>query len=135
MLGVDSLGSWLKDVELEKYTSWRVGGIASHLFKPLNTDDLISTLKQLPKHLPITWLGLGSNTLVRDSGFSGITILTQGGLAQINLIDDNKVQAEAGVSCATFARFCARNNLGKAEFWAGIPGTMGGALRMNAGCF
>ncbi len=134
-LDFDCQGNWLKNVELEKYTSWRVGGIGSHLFKPLNMDDLIATLKQLPQQIPITWLGLGSNTLVRDAGFSGLTILTQSGLNKISLIDNNQIQAEAGVSCATFARFCARNNLANAEFWAGIPGTIGGALRMNAGCF
>lgn len=135
MLNINSKGAWLTNATLQKYTSLRVGGIGNYLFKPQDIDDLKATLKQLPKDLPITWLGLGSNTLIRDGGNPGLTILTQGGLNQLSLLSNNQVMAQAGVSCATMARFCARNNLANAEFWAGIPGTIGGALRMNAGCF
>jgi UDP-N-acetylmuramate dehydrogenase len=83
----------------------------------------------------LIWLGLGSNSLIKDSGFPGIVIVTQGCLNNITQISDDSVRAEAGVSCAKTARFCTRNRLTGGEFWAGIPGTMGGALRMNAGCF
>ncbi len=120
---------------LANYTTWRVGGIAKSMYKPAGIADLAIFLKQLPETEPLLWLGLGSNSLIKDKGFSGTVILTQGCLNEISLIDDCLVRVEAGVSCAKMARFCARNNLGGGEFWAGIPGTMGGALRMNAGCF
>lgn len=120
---------------LAKYTTWRVGGLARVMYKPKGIEDLANYLQTLPKDEPILWLGLGSNSLIKDTGFTGNVILTQGCLENIDLIDDKSVRVEAGVSCAKMARFCARNNLAGAEFWAGIPGTMGGALRMNAGCF
>lgn len=128
-------GELLQNESLANYTTWRVGGIAKQLYKPLNLPDLALFLQQLPKDEPILWLGLGSNSLIRDSGFAGTVILTQGCLKTLDLIDEHCVRVEAGVSCATMARFCARNHLAGGEFWAGIPGTMGGALRMNAGCF
>lgn len=128
-------GQLLRNEPLADYTTWRVGGLARQLYKPAGIDDLALFLKQLPPGEPLLWLGLGSNSLIRDSGFTGTVILTQGCLKDVNLIGDNLVRVEAGVSCATMARFCARNHLGGGEFWAGIPGTMGGALRMNAGCF
>ncbi|WP_028372601.1 UDP-N-acetylmuramate dehydrogenase [Legionella lansingensis] len=128
-------GQLLINEPLADYTTWRVGGIASKLYKPTSIPDLVLFLKQLPKDEPLLWLGLGSNSLIRDKGFSGTVILTQGCLKEIKLIGEGLVHVEAGVSCATMARFCARANLAGAEFWAGIPGTMGGALRMNAGCF
>nr|WP_217423713.1 UDP-N-acetylmuramate dehydrogenase [Legionella micdadei] len=120
---------------LADYTTWRVGGQAKKLYKPAGIADLALFIKQLPKDEPLLWLGLGSNSLIRDSGFAGTVIITQGCLKEISLIGDGLVHVEAGVSCATMARFCARADLAGGEFWAGIPGTMGGALRMNAGCF
>ncbi|MGQ3888431.1 UDP-N-acetylmuramate dehydrogenase [Legionella sp. CNM-1927-20] len=128
-------GKLLFNESLASYTTWRVGGIAKQLYKPINIDDLALFLQQLPADEPIIWLGLGSNSLIRDGGFAGTVILTQGCLKEIHIVDDNHIRVEAGVSCATMARFCARNNFSGGEFWAGIPGTMGGALRMNAGCF
>jgi UDP-N-acetylmuramate dehydrogenase len=127
-------GTLLYNESLAEYTTWRVGGIASKLYKPNHSADLALFLRNLPQREPLLWLGLGSNSLIKDSGFSGTVILTQGCLKEINLLDMHRVKVEAGVSCASMARFCARNNLSGAEFWAGIPGTMGGALRMNAGC-
>lgn len=120
---------------LADYTTWRVGGRAKKLYKPAGIADLALFIKQLPKEEPLLWLGLGSNSLIRDVGFSGTVVLTQGCLKEISLLDEELVYVEAGVSCATMARYCARANLAGGEFWAGIPGTMGGALRMNAGCF
>jgi UDP-N-acetylmuramate dehydrogenase len=128
-------GQLLLNEPLTSYNTWRVGGIAKKLYKPVDVVDLSLFLKQLPEDEPIVWLGLGSNSLIRDGGFPGTVVLTQGCLMGIQLIDEQTVRVEAGVSCATMARFCARNNLAGGEFWAGIPGTMGGALRMNAGCF
>jgi UDP-N-acetylmuramate dehydrogenase len=128
-------GQLLFNEPLADYTTWRVGGIAHKLYKPAGLADLVLFLKQLPKDEPLLWLGLGSNSLIRDTGFAGTVILTQGCLKEVSLIGDGLVHVEAGVSCATMARFCARASLADGEFWAGIPGTMGGALRMNAGCF
>ncbi|WP_131778885.1 UDP-N-acetylmuramate dehydrogenase [Legionella bozemanae] len=127
-------GSLLYNEPLAEYTTWRVGGPAARLYKPKNIADLALFLRQLPETEPLLWLGLGSNSLIRDNGFSGTVILTQGCLKEMTLLDMQTVKVEAGVSCASMARFCARNNLSGGEFWAGIPGTMGGALRMNAGC-
>lgn len=127
-------GELLTNVLLADYTTWRVGGHARHLYKPKDIDDLAVFLRQLPLDESIVWLGLGSNCLIRDGGIAGTVIVTQGCLKDIHLIESDTVYVEAGVSCATMARFCARNGLEGGEFWAGIPGTMGGALRMNAGC-
>ncbi len=128
-------GLLLLQERLADYTTWRVGGVAKALYKPAGIADLALFLKQLPPDEPLLWLGLGSNSLIRDIGFSGTVILTQGCLNELSLVGDDLIRVEAGVSCAKMARFCARNQLAGGEFWAGIPGTMGGALRMNAGCF
>lgn len=127
-------GQLLLQEPLANYTTWRIGGIAKALYKPTGVADLSVFLQQLPVDEPVIWLGLGSNSLIRDIGFSGTVILTQGCLNETSLIGDDLIRVEAGVSCAKMARFSARNNLIGGEFWAGIPGTMGGALRMNAGC-
>jgi UDP-N-acetylmuramate dehydrogenase len=127
-------GTTLYNEPLAAYTTWRVGGPAARLYKPLNRSDLSTFLKNLPPEEPLLWLGLGSNSLIADAGFAGTVILTQGALKEITLVNDTTISVDAGVSCASMARFCARNDLAGGEFWAGIPGTMGGALRMNAGC-
>lgn len=127
-------GELLQNESLAKYTTWRVGGPATWMFKPANAASLAHFLQHIPEDVPLLWLGLGSNSLIRDSGFKGIVILLQGCLKEISMLDEQTVKVEAGVSCASMARFCARNYLSGGEFWAGIPGTMGGALRMNAGC-
>jgi UDP-N-acetylmuramate dehydrogenase len=127
-------GTLLLNEPLADYTTWRVGGPAAKLYKSSNVADLALFLRQLPPNESLLWLGLGSNSLIRDKGFSGTVILTQGCLKEITLLPDQTIKVEAGVSCASMARFAARNNLAGGEFWAGIPGTMGGALRMNAGC-
>lgn len=127
-------GLLLENVLLADYTSWRVGGPAKRLYQPADLADLSNFLATLPPQEPIIWLGLGSNTLVRDGGIEGTVIITQGHLNKMELLDATTVRAEAGVACPALARFCARQGLRGAEFWAGIPGTMGGALAMNAGC-
>ncbi len=131
----ESKGHLAQRVLLSDYTTWRVGGPAMRLYKPESLTDLGLFLSTCPKDEPLMWLGLGSNSLIRDGGFPGTVILTQGCLNEIALIEPQVIRVEAGVSCAKMARFSARNNLEGGEFWAGIPGTMGGALRMNAGCF
>ncbi len=123
-----------KAVPLKDYTSFRVGGPAKQLYQPTDKADLSRLLKTLPPEEPLLWLGLGSNLLIRDGGFLGTVILLQGCLTGIHPLDDTTLRAEAGVSCGTFSRFAAKQNLAGSEFLAGIPGTLGGALKMNAGC-
>lgn len=130
-----TLGVLLENEPLSHYSSWQVGGYAKHLYKPTNREDLCHFLKQLPSDEPLLWLGLGSNTLIRDGGFPGTVIATQGALNSLELTSSLTIRAEVGVSCASLARFSARQNLSGIEFLAGVPGTVGGALRMNAGCF
>lgn len=127
-------GTLLQNESLADYTTWRVGGPAKRLYKPSNLEDLSLFLKSCPSEEPLLWLGLGSNSLISDAGFNGTVILTQGCLNELTLLEPTTIRVEAGVSCAKMARFSARNQLEGGEFWAGIPGTMGGALRMNAGC-
>ena len=120
---------------LAGYTSWRVGGAARCLYKPADTPDLIAFLASLPPEEPLLWIGLGSNLLVRDGGFPGTVVITQGCLTALRREGEQAVRAEAGVACAKVARFAARLGLTGVEFLAGIPGTLGGALAMNAGAF
>lgn len=117
------------------YTSWRVGGRADRLYLPAGSDDLLLYLASLPTAEPLFWLGLGSNLLVRDGGVRGTVICTKGRLKQMQRSGRDRVFAESGVASAQVARFCADNGLVGAEFLAGIPGTLGGALAMNAGAF
>jgi UDP-N-acetylmuramate dehydrogenase len=128
-------GVLLNNEPLAKYTSWRVGGPAEKMYKPENKQDLIDFLGSLPDDEEIYWLGLGSNLLVRDGGIKGTVINTRGQLRVMELVDSGCVYVEAGVACARVARFCTELGLTGAEFLAGIPGTMGGALKMNAGAF
>jgi UDP-N-acetylmuramate dehydrogenase len=127
-------GQILQNKALADYTSWRVGGPADRLYLPADREDLIDFLQTLPTDEAITWLGLGSNVLVLDSGIRGTVIVTQKGLTKLEQIDETTIRAEAGVACPALARFSARLGLEGAEFLAGIPGTIGGALAMNAGC-
>lgn len=129
-----SEGQLLYNEPMSKHTSWRVGGPAERFYQPSDLADLQRFLSELPESEPLTWLGLGSNMLVRDGGVSGTVIATQGSLSQLTQVDDLTVRAEAGVACGQLARFCSRLGLIGGEFWAGIPGTVGGALTMNAGC-
>jgi len=119
---------------MASHTSWRIGGPAERYYEPADIDDLANFLAQQPVEESIVWVGLGSNLLVRDGGIKGTVIMTSGLLNGLSL-SDGVVRVEAGVSCAKVARFCARHHLVGAEFLAGIPGTMGGALAMNAGAF
>lgn len=127
-------GRLLPNEALAAYTSWRVGGPADYVYFPADIPDLSLFLKLLPSDVPLNWLGLGSNTLVRDGGLEGVVIITQGALSQLTQ-EGETIRAEAGVSCAQLARFTARLAFQGLEFMAGIPGTVGGALAMNAGCY
>lgn len=128
-------GRLLTDEPLAKHTSWRVGGPAERMYIPFDRADLIAFIRRLPADEPVLWIGLGSNLLVRDGGIRGTVINTKGRLKEMRRLDDGTVYVEAGVPCSHVARFCGEQGLCGAEFLAGIPGTMGGALKMNAGAF
>ena len=123
------------DEPMSRHTSWHVGGPAEVFFTPRDRSDLATFLKTLPPQVPIHWIGLGSNVLVRDGGIRGVVISTHGGLDRLERANQSTVYVEAGVPCALVARQCVRWGLGPAGFFAGIPGTFGGALAMNAGAF
>lgn len=125
----------LHDEPLARYTSWRVGGPADTLLRPRSVEALTRFLESLPGDVPLTWIGLGSNLLVRDGGIRGVVICTSGLPRDFESLGQGRVRAGAGLPCATFARRAARLGLGPAAFFAGIPGTIGGALAMNAGAF
>lgn len=120
---------------LSRHTSWHVGGPADIFFLPRDRADLVAFLRVLPPAVPLLWLGLGSNLLVRDGGVRGVVVATRDALTALERRGEREVYAEAGVPCAKLARQCARWDLGPAEFFTGIPGTLGGALAMNAGAF
>jgi UDP-N-acetylmuramate dehydrogenase len=128
-------GQLLKNEPLSNYTSWRTGGPADYVYMPADLDDLSQFMRHLPESMPLTWLGLGSNTLIRDGGLDGVVIITQGALAKLGELEVSVIRAESGVSAAQLARHSARLGSAGLEFMAGIPGTVGGALAMNAGCF
>ncbi|HCK77044.1 MAG TPA: UDP-N-acetylenolpyruvoylglucosamine reductase, partial [Gammaproteobacteria bacterium] len=120
---------------MAKHTSWKVGGPARYFFEPRDCEDLTAFLQSLDVQVPVLWLGLGSNLLVRDGGFEGAVIAAHRGLRTMKHLGEGYLMAEAGVSCARFSRFAGRYGWTGAEFLAGVPGTMGGALAMNAGAF
>ncbi len=121
------------DEPMSRHTSWRVGGPAEVFFVPANIEDLAEFLAALEADTPIFWHGVGSNLLVRDGGISGVVISATKILRQLDRVDRYLVRAGAGVPCTQLARQCIRWELGPSEFFAGIPGTVGGALAMNAG--
>ena len=120
---------------MSRHTVWAVGGPAERFYRPADLDDLAVFLARTTDAEPIHWVGLGSNLLIRDGGLPGSVVSTSGLLNRLELTDGGKVRVQAGVACAKVARFSARHDLGNTEFLAGIPGTMGGALSMNAGAF
>lgn len=142
------------DVPMRKHTSWRAGGVARRMYRPADLDDLLAFLRTLPEDEPLVAVGLGSNLLVRDGGLNGTVLLMHGALTELRLDADDGISpqgggrgckatevatstlyVEAGVAGAKLARFASLHNLRGAEFFAGIPGTVGGMLAMNAGCY
>lgn len=127
-------GELLHDEPMARHVSWRAGGVARRLYRPADLADLQVFLRQTSPDEPLLWVGLGSNLLVRDGGFPGTVLLMVGGLTELRM-EDGLIYAQAGVPGAKLARFAASNNLCGAEFFVGIPGTLGGMLAMNAGCY
>ncbi|HEX7053657.1 MAG TPA: UDP-N-acetylmuramate dehydrogenase [Burkholderiales bacterium] len=119
---------------MSRHVSWRAGGPADRLYAPADIDDLAAFLRRLPPEEPLLFVGLGSNLLVRDGGWRGTVILTHAAKKR-PVMDRGLVYAEAGVASPKVARFAALHDLEGAEFLAGVPGSVGGALAMNAGCY
>lgn len=130
---MQALGELRRNEPMSRHTSWRAGGPADLFFIPSSVEDLQAFLRELDAGTPIFWLGVGSNLLVRDGGIRGVVISATGILRDLERIDIYLVRAGSGVPCTQLARQCIRWGLGPSEFFAGIPGTVGGALTMNAG--
>ncbi len=126
-------GKLMHDEPMSAHVSWRAGGRAERCYTPADLQDLAAFLATCAG--PVYFAGLGSNLLVRDGGLRGTVILPHGTLNRISVTEEGLVYAEAGVSSPKVASFSAQNNFEGAEFLSGIPGTVGGALAMNAGCY
>ena len=121
---------------MARHVSWRAGGAAERAYLPADLGDLVAFLRTLPGTQPVYFVGLGSNLLVRDGGLRGMVILTHRALRDIRIErDGGALYSQAGVASPKVARYAATHDRAGAEFLAGIPGTLGGALAMNAGCF
>ena len=130
-----TLRGHLREYEsMVRHVSWRSGGNVARAYTPADAADLAVFISNLRHDEPLLLVGLGSNLLVRDGGFDGTAIFTHGVLSQLRVEPDGAIYAEAGVASPKLARFAANQGLAEAEFLAGIPGTVGGALAMNAGC-
>lgn len=128
-------GELSHQVAMDKHTSWRAGGVADRMYRPADLADLQVFLRGMPDDEPLYAVGLGSNLLVRDGGLRGTVVLLHGALKVLQLTNASTLYVEAGVPGAKLARFAALHGLQGAAFFAGIPGTMGGMLAMNAGCY
>lgn len=142
-------GRFLHNEPMSRHVSWRAGGPAQRAYVPADLEDLRLLLQAIPQEEPVHMTGLGSNLLVRDGGMRGVVVLLHGTMTKLALESRSfgipvapaemgatgLIYAEAGVASPKVARFAATHNLTGAEFLAGIPGTVGGALAMNAGCY
>lgn len=141
-------GQFLYNEPMKKHVSWRAGGAAQRVYIPADLEDLSWLVRSVPATQDIHMVGLGSNLLVRDGGVTGVVILLHGVLKNLAIesrthglppapsdMDTELIYAHAGVASPKLARFAATHNLVGGEFWAGIPGTVGGAIAMNAGCY
>ncbi len=131
-------GTLRRDEPMAKHVSWRAGGRARLFYQPADVADLCEFLRGLDDGVPALFVGLGSNLLVRDGGFAGAVVLTHralGGITPENGRDELAFRAGSGVPAPHLARYVARHGGAGAEWMAGVPGTVGGALAMNAGCY
>lgn len=141
-------GQFLYNESMKKHVSWRAGGAAQRVYIPADLEDLTWLVRSVPAREDIHMIGLGSNLLVRDGGITGVVILLHGVLKKLAIesrtqglppapegVETALVYAQAGVASPKLARFTANHDLVGGEFWAGIPGTVGGAIAMNAGCY
>lgn len=139
--GIPLRGTLEQNAVMARHVSWRAGGTADWLYTPADLDDLAEFLRTQPADMPLYFVGLGSNLLVRDGGVRGTVIHMHAALKNLRMdsrettTNHGVIYAEAGVASPKVARFAANHDLVGAEFLAGIPGTVGGALAMNAGCY
>ncbi|OGT23822.1 MAG: UDP-N-acetylenolpyruvoylglucosamine reductase [Gallionellales bacterium RIFOXYB12_FULL_54_9] len=134
-LAFELRGELRQTESMQRHTSWRAGGVAARMYKPADLSDLQRFLSGVNSDEALFAVGLGSNLLVRDGGFCGTVLMLHGALTELKLQDNGLIYVQAGVPGAKLARFAARHDRQGAEFFAGIPGTMGGMLAMNAGCY
>ena len=127
-------GRLVENEPMAGHVSWRAGGPVARAYFPADLADLANFIGGIRHDERLMVVGLGSNLLVRDGGFDGTVVFTHGALRELRREPDGSIYAEAGVASPKVARFAADHDLAGAEFLAGIPGTFGGALAMNAGC-
>lgn len=126
-------GALRRQEPMARHSSWKAGGPADYYYKPADGADLAEFIRRAPSAMPLTWVGHGSNLLVRDGGLRGAVITVAGALTECARPEANTLKVGAGLACPRVARFAAEQGLAGLEFLAGIPGTVGGALAMNAG--
>lgn len=131
--GAQLQGRLLFDEPMVRYTSWAVGGSADVVYRPTDVEDLGRFMALLPADTAVHWVGLGSNLLVRDAGVRGAVVLLKATMQNMQHLGDGLVEVGAGVTCTRLARQVANWGYADSAFFAGIPGTLGGALAMNAG--
>jgi len=119
---------------LAEYTSWKIGGPAEYFYRPTDLEDLVELLQTWNKD-PITVLGAATNVLIRDGGIKGLVIYLRNRLNSWQILDDFNLRVEAGVNLSHLVKLCTDLGMVNAAFMAGIPGTIGGALKMNAGAY
>jgi len=124
-----------QNVPLRDFNSWRVGGLAENFLICSDKEKLAELLRAKKIPQPITFIGLGSNTLFRDGGYRGTIIMLHKGISEVKEEPPDLIYAEAGLSCSKLSKFAAKSGYKNCAFFAGIPGTVGGALAMNAGCY
>ena len=129
----DLRGTLTPDASLAEITWFRVGGPADYLYRPADEDDLVYFLKTIPSDLPVTVIGLGSNTLIRDGGVAGVVIRLGRGFSGISVEDGHRIRVGTGVPDVKAARAASDAGIDGLTFYRGIPGGIGGALRMNGG--
>ncbi len=135
MADTDVRGRLLINASMARYSSWRAGGRAAQLFIPADMKDLVKFITALEPQVALYFVGLGSNLLVRDGGLDGVIVRLAPGLTSLSLGEPGIVRAQAGVAAPKLARFATSCQLGELAFMVGIPGSVGGALAMNAGCY
>lgn len=128
-------GRLVRNEPMKEHVSWRAGGIAARAYFPADLADFAEFMRRLRTDEPLLVVGLGSNLLVREGGFDGTVVFTHGALNALRREPDGRLYVEAGVASPKVARYAATQDLVGVEFLAGIPGTFGGALAMNAGCY
>ena len=127
-------GRLTPDAGMDKITWFRAGGPADALFQPADEEDLAAFLKAVPEDIPVTMVGIGSNLLVREGGIRGFVVrLSAKGFGQAEIVSDTQIRAGAAIPDKRLAAAALEAGIGGFHFYHGIPGGLGGALRMNAG--